>query len=428
MSPTEFAVVGALVVAFAAVSMRIERLPVTMPMVFVGAGALTDAIGFIDVSAERESIALLAEITLGVILFSDASRIDIGRLRRYLAIPVRLLGIGLPLIIVMGTMVNRLLFPDLPLAQVALLAAILAPTDAALGSAVVEDPVVPTRERLTISVESGLNDGLVVPVVAFLTAIVISETRSGASWVGFVAQQIGFGVGLGVVLGGGAISLLRWAHRRGWSDARFEQLATFVVPLVAIFAAEALSGNSFIAAFVAGLAFGSFGSIDDPESSGRFVAFTEDASQLLGIAAFFVFGNVLVADALDQITVPVVACAALALTVGRMLPVWIALIGTSLRAPTRLFIGWFGPRGLASIVFGLLLLEETETMTNAGENLFGVIALTVTASVVLHGATAAWGARRYGKWAESVGEDDEMHMPDTDHSVVPRTRWSPQRT
>lgn len=434
MEPAEIASIGVVVIAFAAVSMRIERWPLTMPMVFAAVGLAASATGGVEIAADAEAIALLSEITLAVILFSDAVRIDLRRLRRHLAIPVRLLGIGLPLTIALGAFVNSLLFPDLPLAQVALLAAILAPTDAALGSAVVEDEDVPAQERLALNVESGVNDGMVVPVVAILTAAVIDERRTSAEWVGFVAQQIGWGVALGLVVGGAAITTLRSANRRGWADARFEQLATFAVPVIALFGAQALSGNSFIAAFVAGLTFGSLGageeddaSIDldeeptSPALSERLDAFTEDAAQLLAIGAFFVFGNVLLPDALEAITVPVVACALLTLTVGRMLPVWISLVGTSLPFVSRLFVGWFGPRGLASIVFGLLLLEDTEAMEGAGEQLFAVIALTVTASIVLHGATAAPGAAAYARWAKR--NEDDMG-PEPDGMEVPRTRWA----
>lgn len=440
MGATEVAVLGVIIVGYAVVSMRIERWPVTMPMIFVALGALGNATDMVDVSADTDAIALLAEITLAIILFSDAVRIDIRRLRRYLALPSRLLGIGLPLSIVLGALINSLLFPDLPLVQVALIAAILAPTDAALGAAVVEDETVPVRDRLALNVESGVNDGLVVPVVAILTAAVIDEQNSASEWVGFIAQQIGWGVSLGVVVGGAAVASLRWAKARGWSDARYEQLATFLVPIIALFGAEALSGNSFIAAFVAGLVFGSFRSPANeevPTLPVRLGAFTEDAAQLFGLAAFFVFGNVLLAEAIVDATVPIIACAILTLTVGRMLPVWISLIGTRLRPQSRLFIGWFGPRGLASIVFGLLLLEDTEAINDVGEQTFGVIAITVALSVLLHGATAAPGARRYGLWAERVMETGdetdraemvmEGELSEEQRKAIPKSRWS-QRT
>ncbi|BAN02171.1 cation:proton antiporter [Ilumatobacter coccineus] len=441
MGPVEITLVAALVVAFAAVSMRIEHWPLTMPMVFVAAGAATAAFDAIEIDAEIGSIALLAELTLAVILFSDAVRIDFRRLRRHLGLPVRLLGIGLPLSIALGALVNALLFPELPFAQVALLAAILAPTDAALGSAVVEDTVVPARDRLALNVESGVNDGLVVPVVAIMTALVIDENRSTSGWIGFVARQIGWGVALGLVVGGVGITVLRAAHHRGWSDGRYEQLATFVLPVIALFGAEALTGNSFIAAFVAGLAFGSFGNDakhtpgsasepDDDAHASYFGGFTEDAAQLLALGAFFVFGNVLLGQAVDDVSAGVVVCAIVTLTLGRMLPVWIAMIGSGTRWPTRLFIGWFGPRGLASIIFGLLLLEDFDEVAGGGDDLFGVIGVTVTASVVLHGATASWGASRYGRWAEALeASDDErsdMNVPEV-AEMIPRSRFSLRR-
>jgi NhaP-type Na+/H+ or K+/H+ antiporter len=437
MGPTEVAILCIVIVAYTVVSLRIERWPLTMPMIFVAIGVISNQSGMVDIAADTEAIALLAEVTLAIILFSDAVRIDMRRLRRYLTIPARLLGIGLPLTIVLGTLFNSLLFPTLPLVQVALIAAILAPTDAALGAAVVEDETVPVRDRLALNVESGVNDGLVVPVVAILTAAVINEQNSVSEWAVFIAQQIGWGVTLGVVVGGVSIASLRWSKARGWSDARYEQLATFLVPIIALFGAEALSGNSFIAAFVAGLVFGTFRSPVEEEAPSvavRLGAFTEDAAQLFGLAAFFVFGNVLLADAINDATAATLACAILTLTVGRMLPVWIALIGTPLRPQSRLFIGWFGPRGLASIVFGLLLLEDTKYVNDVGEQTFGVIAITVAASVVLHGATAAPGARTYGEWAERVMETGdeaeraemvmESELPEDERKMIPRSRWS----
>ncbi|MFK8025714.1 MAG: cation:proton antiporter, partial [Ilumatobacter sp.] len=286
-------------------------------------------------------------------------------------------------------------------------------------------------------VESGVNDGLAVPVVAVLTAALLGESRSTASWIGFVVRQVGGGVLLGVGLGAAAIFVLRRAKDAGWADGRYTQLATFFVPIVALFGASAMSVNSFIAAFAAGLTFGSVGrrvvgeavERDDAE---MFDEFTEDAAQLFGVAAFFIFGNVLLTDAIDEISWPIVVCALLTLTLGRMLPVWISLTGTGMKAPTRLFLGWFGPRGLASIVFALLLLEDMEAAgepSEVAESILDVVAITVTASVVLHGASASIGARRYGKWAAAQAEDEmgSDMMDDVDERVLPRSRWSLRR-
>ncbi len=440
MEPVQITLVALVVVAFGLVSMRIERWPVTMPMVFVAFGVIAAETGMIEIGAELEAVAVLAEITLGVILFSDAACIDLRRLRAVLAIPARLLGIGLPLTIVAGAIINKLLFPYLPLAEVALVAAVLAPTDAALGSAVVADEAVPLRQRLALSVESGVNDGLVVPAVTIFTAAVLDEGRSTASWFGFIVRQVGGGIALGLMVGIAGVSLLRRAHHRNWSDGRYEQLVTFMLPIIALFSATALEANSFIAAFVAGLAFGSFGddrshtesaeSAPDQDSAhaALFGEFTVDAAQLLELGAFFVFGNVLLIRVFDDVSWRVLSSAALILTVGRMLPVWLALIGTGTRWQTKIFVGWFGPRGLASVIFGLLLLEELGEIPGRAEELFGVIGITVAASVVLHGASAAWGARRYGRWAEespmSPEDREEMMMPDSDVATMLRPRWA----
>ena len=282
MGPGEVAIVASALLAYAVVSRRVERLPVTMPIVFAVLGLALGVAGVVDVLAGLETAGLLAEVTLAVILFSDAVRIDLRTFRRNLGWPARLLGIGLPLTVVAGTAVNVAIFPGAEVATMALLAAVLAPTDAALGTAVVEDPSVPRRERLALNVESGVNDGLAVPAVTILTAVVLDERRGAPSWTAFAVEQIGFGLVVGVVAGGTAILALRWSRRRGWSDGRYEQLATLAVPIIALTVAEVVEGNSFIAAFVAGLTFGSLGSAEGEHSDGvaqHLAEFTDDAQR-----------------------------------------------------------------------------------------------------------------------------------------------------
>ncbi len=427
MDGADVALVGALVVAFALISRVSASWPLTMPMVFVGVGALLSATGVLEVEAEFGAVGVVAEVALAVILFSDAVRIDLRQLRREALIPVRLLFVGLPLSILLGTVINSALFPGIPLVEVALLAAILAPTDAALGAAVVEDRDVPLRERLSLNVESGLNDGLAVPVVTVLTVIAVTGSTSVSDAVAETLEKIGFGIGTGIVLGYLAITLLGAARSRGWSDGRYEQIATFAVPIMAYTASEALGGSGFLAAFAAGLTFGAVGSArqHDPGHLGEF---TEDAAQLLGIAAFFVFGNLFVGQALGVYGPAVWICALASLTVVRLVPVWISQLGTGWRWPTVAFVGWFGPRGLASIVFGVVLLEDAAELQSNAADLLGVITLTVTASVVLHGTTAAWGARTYGRWARtadlSEAERDDMFMDEMPADVVPEPRWA----
>ena len=443
MSSIDIVLIGLLVFAFALISKRSKSWPLSMPMVFVGLGALMSRQGILELGTELHLIGLLAEAALAVILFSDAVRIDLRSLRRNALIPTRLLLIGLPLTMVLGTLFNTMLFPDVPLVEVALLAAILAPTDAALGAAVVEDERVPARERLALNVESGLNDGLAVPVVAVLTTIALTGGTTGASAVRTIAEELGFGLLVGLVVGTASILVLVLAHTRGWSDGRYEQIGVFMIPFLAYSLATYLHGSGFIAAFIAGLTFGSVGGAESRlpalkrlrpnDAVGHkqaidFGEFTEDAAQLLGMFAFFIFGNVFVGEALGQFDPAVWLCALLTLTVVRMVPVWIAQFGTGRPWQTRIFLGWFGPRGLASIVFGILLVEEgAEIGTDFGQ-ILGVINVTVTASVVLHGISAAWGARIYGKWAETATLDDDqradMYMDEMDLSMAPPTRWS----
>ncbi len=439
VEPFEIAIIGVVLFAFTAVSKRFNSTPITMPIVFVSAGAALSATGVIEVSAELDAIGLLAEVTLAVILFSDSTRLSLPRLGQNLGFPIRLLAIGLPLTVIFGTGVNLLLFPDWPLAEALLLAAILAPTDAALGSAVVSDLAVPARERLALNVESGLNDGLVVPVVAVATSLVVDMGQPVTSWIGFVARQIGYGAAIGLVAGFAGITVLRRSRAAGWSDGRYEQIATFGVPIVSFTVATAAGGNGFIAAFVAGLAFGSGGlesvrharagdgigdHMDGPEEAEHLAEFTEDAAELLGAVTFFVFGNLFVGDALGDFGPAVFASAIASLTVVRMVPVFLALFRSGSDTSAKLFIGWFGPRGLASIVFAILLVEQLEVTSVDANQLVGTISLTVTLSVVLHGATAAVGARRYAAHVRSKA--DHVHDPEME-KVLPRTRWSKSR-
>lgn len=414
------------IIGYSLVSRRLSSLWISMPMVLVGAGWLLAALDLVDAQLERELILVIAEFTLVVILFGDAVRIDPARLRRQSGLPARLLLIGLPLSIVFGGALGVLVLDEVSVAAAALLAAILAPTDAALGAAVVEDPAVPARERLALNVESGVNDGLVVPIVAVLTAIVLDEERSSGQWVEFAIEQIGLGIAVGLVLGWVAIQLLSRAHLAGWSDGRYEQLVTFLVPIGALVAADVVGGNSFIAAFVGGVTFGACGvttAESHPAGSAEhFAEFTEDAAQLFAMVAFFLFGNVFVHEVLPDVDGRAVVLAIASLTVVRMVPVWLALVGSGTPWQTRLFLGWFGPRGLASIVFGLLLLEDVETLAPIGEELFSVIALTVVGSVLLHGISATPGAQRYGAWAERA--DAMEHDADMAEHEMPSTRWS----
>jgi NhaP-type Na+/H+ or K+/H+ antiporter len=418
MDSAEIALMAFAVVGFGLVSARAGQCAVTMPMVFVALGALGDASGLVRLGIETSGVALIGEVTLAVILFGDAVRIDLAALRRELGLPFRLLGIGLPLSILVGTVIVAGLVSDLSIWEAALVAAVLAPTDAALGQAVVEAEVVPLRIRQGLNVESGLNDGMVVPVVLLLIAVSGGEAGTDpAFWAKFVLQQVAGGVVVGVICGAGGAWLIARALERRSIEGIYAQLATLALAVLAFAGALAAGANGFIATFVGGLAFGAVAGRD---AAAKLDEYTEDSGRLLAMIAFFVFGNLFVNDALGVTTAAIVACALLLLTVGRMVPVGVAMLGIGVRWPTVLFAGWFGPRGLASILFGLLLLEE---MLPAADRLFAVVAWTVVASVYLHGATASWGAERYGRWYAAMPDAERGAMAESEMVAVHRSRW-----
>lgn len=416
VSFAEVCVIAAGLIGYGLVSRRIERWPLSMPMIFVALGSCAEATGLVALSTETAQVAVLAEVTLAVILFGDAVRTNARSLGHDLALPGRLLVAGLPLTIGLTTVLVVVVLPGLSWAEAALVAAVLAPTDAALGKAVVDDESVPRRIRRSLNVESGLNDGMVLPAVLIFVALATGEQTTAGFWASFVLQQVGLGVVLGIVTGGAGAWLLSRAQRRGWVEGMYAQLSTLALAVLAFAGAQAAGANGFIAAFVAGLAFGTVGSDTD-----HLVEFTEDSGQLLAVVAFFVFGNVFVNDSLASLSVGVVAVAVLVLTVGRMLPVALVMTGTGAAVPTKVFVGWFGPRGLASIAFGLLLLEEELA---GGEELFAIIALTVVASIVLHGASAAAGAQAYGRWWAAMAATDRQSMPESLPVPAGRSRWS----
>ncbi len=417
MGSTEVALIAGAVVAFALVSQLVDRLPFSMPMVFVALGWISESVGAIELDLELEGIVLLGEVTLAIILFSDAVRIDVRALRRHAGLPVRLLAVGLPLSIALGTVFISLLLPGLGVWEAALVAAVLAPTDAALGQAVVEEESVPLRVRQGLNVESGLNDGLVLPAVLLFLALAQGDETEPGFWGRFILQQVGLGVVVGLAIGGAAGWLMHRARSAALVEGIYAQLGTLAVAVTAFFTAVTVEANGFLAAFIAGLAFGTVMPSADAEAIDEY---TEDSGRLLAMVAFFVFGNVLLATYASGLTFAVAACALGALTLGRMLPVALSLIGMKPAWPTVIFVGWFGPRGLASILFGLILLEEDLPKSNG---LFALISWTVLFSVVLHGATASWGASLYGRWFADMTEDELATMPEAEEVPMTRTRW-----
>jgi NhaP-type Na+/H+ or K+/H+ antiporter len=396
---TGLAVLAAVVLAYALVSKRLELSAISAPMVFVAAGIVAgpDVLDLVELDATHGTAFHVAELTLALLLFADAARIDVRSLRGHADLPGRLLGIGMPATIALGMAAGAALLTDLEFWEAAIVAAVLAPTDAALGAAVVSSRAVPARIRQALTVESGLNDGLSVPFLALFLAIAVDQTVPAArDWLGFAAEQIGLGTAIGIAVGGAGAWLVERSVERGLTTPLFEQFAVLALAVLAFVLADEAGGNGFIAAFVGGLAAGQIGAV----AGKRIFEFTEEQGQLLSLAVFFVFGTVAISF-LDGADLGIVVYAAFSLTLVRMAPVALAVAGMGLRPSTIAFMGWFGPRGLASIILALVVAEEEPDLPALG-TILAAMTVTVLASVALHGLTARPFVRAYARSAERL--------------------------
>lgn len=403
----------ALVLAYALLARRLTTFNVTSPMLSIVAGAVV--FSFAEFDIDTASVHIIAELTLVLILFHDASTVKLSKLRQDPGIAIRLLLIGFPLALLLTFALTRSLFPTLGVAGAWLLAAAITPTDAGLGAPTVLNPVVPMRVRRGLNVESGLNDGLATPIVLLaLAALAAQEDRPGVLRVGFV--PLALAVVLAIAVGLVSAWFMDRSRERGLSGKRGRAIATLVLPLFLFGLAEITGANAFIAAFVGGLVFGAASITLDVEHEAT--SLLEVASDLLGFVVWFFAGGILLTVLGDGFQWSWVLMAVLALTALRMLPVFVSLIGTGFKWPTVCFVGWFGPRGLATIVFGLLSLEELGPESPVMADLSGVIAFTVLLSVFLHGFSAGPLSQSYGAWAKRTDAPIE-HEP----SVEPmRTR------
>jgi sodium/hydrogen antiporter len=414
------ATVAFLLLVFAALSHRLRRSYVTLAIFFTSTGLLAGPVlGLLELELGSEPIKLLAEATLTLVLFADASRISIPALRRELSVPARLLGIGLPLTIAAGTLAGAVVLPGVSLAEALVLAVILACTDAALGQAVVTDRRIPSRIRQGLNVESGLNDGLCVPL--FFIALAIAEADvgalSGRGALELVAEEIGWGLVGGVAAGALGAFALRTARQRGLAEAHWLQILTAATALLAAGIAHGLGGSIFIAAFVGGFVFGA-ARHEDEEEVGYLV---DQGGEVLNAVTFLMFGAVILGPVLDDLGWEALLYAVLSLTVVRMLPVALAMLGTRARPPTVAFLGWFGPRGLASIVFAVILVEEAALPHQ--ETLLLAVVTTVGLSVYAHGLSALPLTDRYVTWYEAHPPE---RRPAMESAPAPEQRWRSQ--
>jgi len=401
------AIIGVFVFIYSIVCGRLERTPVNGAIVFVAFGLIFGplGLGLLKLNIDSEMLKVLAELTLALVLFADAANSNLGVLKKSFHLPQRLLLIGLPLTILLGFGVGILLFPELALLEIAIIATLLAPTDAALGKAVVSNKSVPAEIREGLNVESGINDGICVPALFILLAM--ASTAGGeTNALTLVIEELGIGIAVGVSLAVFGVWIVKMCSNRGWITETWRQLIVVSLALACFASAQSLGGSGFIASFVGGLLFGWLAS--SSEYKHPLLLAAEGIGDTFALITWVVFGAIVVGHRVDNLSWQVLLYAVLSLTLIRMLPVFLSLLGVRLSLPEKLFIGWFGPRGLASIVFGVIVLHEH---LPGGDTIILTAVCTIILSVVAHGLSAnpliaALTATK--KHAESNAAGDEV--------------------
>jgi NhaP-type Na+/H+ or K+/H+ antiporter len=410
-------VLAVVFVGYALVACVLERWWITAPMVFVAAGLVLGphALGILPVELHSETILTITELTLALLLFSDASTVRLKDVRGDATLPSRLLFVGLPLTLIGGTILAYFLIPGVGWALAALIATILAPTDAALGMAVVTNLAVPVRIRRALNVESGLNDGIVTPFVTLFIAVVAAdEDISHTAWGVEAAKGIGLAIVVAIIVGSCGGQALAFAKSRSWTSGPSEQIAVLALAVLAYEGSIAIGGNGFVAAFGGGIVFGAVTSRRGLTAPGEL---TETIGLIGSFLVWTIFGALFVGQIFTHsLSARPIAYAVLSLTAIRMVPVVLALRGTKLRPATVAFMGWFGPRGLASVIFTLIALEEFEH-SHTGDTIVEAATWTILLSVVLHGISASPLAARYGTLIAKAG-----NVPEKAPAEEPRIR------
>ena len=389
-----------MVFIMAVISRRIDKLPVSAQMIFIFSGILIGwfVTGFINVTEPPVStiILLIAEIALVLVLFTDASRVNLASIK-WNSLETRLLSIGLILTIVMGITFAIVIFTNLTFWEAAIIGVVLAPTDAALGQMVVKNKGIPNRIREALEVESGLNDGLSVPFLLVFIAIGLSEESFSPTgyFVQTALEQIGLGAIVGIAVGFIGSRIVIKSRNNGWITPNYQRIAFLVLAVLSFIIADEIGGSGFIAAFIGGLATGYV-----TRDAGKVLMdFAEAEGQFLNLTVFFLLG-IVIAGLIPYITWQIILYAILSLTIIRMIPVAISLLGTKVSWNSILFMGWFGPRGLASIVLALIALERLNSFPGQDTFILAVF-ITVLFSVVAHGVTALPLSKLYIKKLKS---------------------------
>jgi len=377
------AILALFIFLYSLLSGRLERTPINGAIVFTAFGLLFGSYGLdvLKVDISTEGLRTLAELTLALVLFTDASNADLSILKKNFHIPQRLLLIGLPLTILLGFGVGLLIFDDLSLFEVAIMATLLAPTDAALGKAVVSNKLVPANIREGLNVESGLNDGICVPILYLFLALIATTSQGSTDYLAFklIAEEIGIGMAIGLSLTMTAIWLIKQCVARHWVTETWKQLPVVVLAISCFAIAQILGGSGFIAAFTGGLLFGS---VTRPKG---FILAAEGTGDTMALITWVIFGATVVGQSFESFTWEIILYSILSLTIIRMLPAFLSLYGMNLRTDEKLFIGWFGPRGLASIVFAVIVLNADLP----GSNTIAMTAVcTIVLSIIAHGLSA----------------------------------------
>ena len=401
----QLAIVALAILVYTLIAVRLDRMSISGPIVLVTVGALLGpaGVGAITAPATSEPFRVLAELTLALLLFSDASTIGLREAGRIAWLPGRLLAFGLPLTIAIGALVGWLLFPPLGLGLALVLGSILAPTDAALSMPVLLDRAIPVRIRRAINIESGLNDGIAAPFVTLALAIAVAEETAGSQhWLLAAGEEIALAIVVAIVVGGLGGRVASEARRRGWASQASESLAVVALAIFAYAGATAVGGNGFVAAFGAGIAFRTATGSSEPS-----VELAESIGLAASYVVWLVFGVALVGPVVVAgFDAALIGYALLSLTIVRMLPVVLSLIGAPLRPDTVALIGWFGPRGLASVVFLFVALDELGPAHPATDALVRAVTWTVLLSVFLHGLSARPVGAWYGRRIARAGADD----------------------
>jgi len=381
----ELAVVALFIFIYSIVAGRIERSAISGPIVFVVAGFLLGpyGLGWFNGNATNADLRLLADLTLALILFVDAANSDLSTLKRQFRIPSRMLLLGLPGVIALGFGIALLMFDFISIYEAAILGTMLAATDAALGKAVITNKAVPSRLREGLNIESGLNDGICVPILLFFIALSVSAVpaQSEASAIALLVQEVGIGLVVGLGLAFIAAKALRWSLKKGWLTEIWMQVTVIGLAIASFAVAQSLHGSGYIAAFAGGLLFGYMAS----DATHKLVFAAEGAGETLALVTWLLFGAMVISPALQLFSWEVILYAVLSLTVIRIVPIFLSLAGLGESNSSKLFLGWFGPRGLASIVFAIIVINAG--VPNA-EFLALVVTCTVFMSLIAHGISA----------------------------------------